>query len=118
LERIDRERCNVKRRIRLARVAQIKSLDTFDFVAQPSLNEAQEMSSPICCGSPHNFDRHCSRQQREAFRRRVLEPNLQGAFTRKNSARLCGFWSVVSSHIAGASPKRARLVERAKSRHG
>ena len=39
LERIDRERRNVERRIRLARFTQIKSLDTFDFAAQPSLNK-------------------------------------------------------------------------------
>ena len=36
LERIDRERRNVERRIRLARFPQTKSLDTFDFTAQPS----------------------------------------------------------------------------------
>src|SRR5215471_16041065 len=40
LERIDRERCNVERRIRLARFPQTKSFDTFDFSAQPSLNKA------------------------------------------------------------------------------
>jgi IstB-like ATP binding protein len=40
LERIDRERRNVERRIRLARFPQTKSLDTFDFTAQPSLNKA------------------------------------------------------------------------------
>jgi DNA replication protein DnaC len=33
LERIDRERRNVERRIRMARFPQTKSLDTFDFVA-------------------------------------------------------------------------------------
>lgn len=40
LERIDRERRNVERRIRQARFSQIKSLDTFNFAAQPSLNKA------------------------------------------------------------------------------
>src|SRR5208337_4525837 len=40
LERIDRERRNVERRIRLARFPQTKSFDTFDFAAQPSLNKA------------------------------------------------------------------------------
>ncbi len=40
LERIDRERRNVERRIRLARFPQTKSLDTFDFAAQASLNKA------------------------------------------------------------------------------
>lgn len=39
LERIDRDRRSVERRIRLARLPQTKSLDTFDFVAQPSLNK-------------------------------------------------------------------------------
>ena len=39
LERIDRERRNVERRIRLARFPQTKSFDTFDFSAQPSLNK-------------------------------------------------------------------------------
>src|SRR5271165_6890886 len=43
LERIDRERRNVERRIRLARFSQTKSLDTFDFAAQPSLNK------PLVC---------------------------------------------------------------------
>ena len=40
LERIERERRNVERRIRLARFVQIKSFDTFDFTAQPSRNKA------------------------------------------------------------------------------
>ena len=40
LERIDRERRNVERRIRQARFSQIKSLDTFDFAAQSSLNKS------------------------------------------------------------------------------
>jgi len=39
LQRIDRERRNVERRIRLARFTQVKGLDTFDFTAQPSLNK-------------------------------------------------------------------------------
>jgi len=40
LERIDRERRNIERRIRAARFPQTKSLDTFDFTAQPSLNKS------------------------------------------------------------------------------
>ena len=39
LERIDRERRMVERRIRMARFPQTKSFDTFDFVAQPSINK-------------------------------------------------------------------------------
>ena len=39
LERIDRERRTMERRIRQARFPQTKSFDTFDFNAQPSLNK-------------------------------------------------------------------------------
>ena len=48
LERIDRERRNVERRIRLARFPQTKSLDTFDFAAQPSLNKALVLELTRC----------------------------------------------------------------------
>ena len=40
LERIDRERRMIERRIHLARFPQTKSLDTFDFLAQPSINKS------------------------------------------------------------------------------
>lgn len=40
LERIDRDRRNIERRIRQARFPQTKSLDTFDFRVIPSLNKA------------------------------------------------------------------------------
>jgi DNA replication protein DnaC len=40
LERIDRERRMVERRIRLARFPHTKSFDTYDFTAQPSLNKS------------------------------------------------------------------------------
>ena len=39
LERIDRERRMVERRIRMAKFPHTKSFDTFDFAAQPSLNK-------------------------------------------------------------------------------
>lgn len=48
LERIDRERRNIERRIRLARFPQTKSLDTFDFMAQPSLNKALVLELARC----------------------------------------------------------------------
>ena len=48
LERIDRERRNVECRIRLARFPQTKSFDTFDFVAQPSLNKAVVLELTRC----------------------------------------------------------------------
>ena len=44
LERIDRERRNIERRIRAARFPQTKSLDTFDFTAQPSLDRNRIMA--------------------------------------------------------------------------
>ena len=48
LERIDRERRTIERRIRLARFPQVKSLDTFDFVAQPSLNKPLVLELARC----------------------------------------------------------------------
>jgi IstB-like ATP binding protein len=48
LERKDRERRNIERRIRLARFSQIKSLDTFDFAAQPSLNKPLVLELARC----------------------------------------------------------------------
>jgi len=48
LERIDRERRNIERRIRLARFPQTKSFDTFDFAAQPSLNKALVLELTRC----------------------------------------------------------------------
>ncbi len=39
LERIERERRTMERRIRLARFSVINSLDTFDFMAMPNLNK-------------------------------------------------------------------------------
>ena len=56
LERIERERRNVERRIRLARFPQTKSFDTFDFTAQPSLNKSLEQN-PIRL---HRSLRRCS----------------------------------------------------------
>ena len=48
LERIDRERRNVERRIRLAHFPQTKSFDTFNFAAQPSLNKALVLELMRC----------------------------------------------------------------------
>ena len=48
LERIERERRNVERRIRLAHFPQTKSFDTFDFTAQPSLNKALVLELARC----------------------------------------------------------------------
>ena len=51
LERIERERRNVERRIRLARFPQTKSFDTFDFTTQPSLNKTLCSNLPVANGS-------------------------------------------------------------------
>ena len=48
LERIERERRNVERRIRLAHFPQTKSFDTFDFTTQPLLNKALVLELARC----------------------------------------------------------------------
>lgn len=48
LERIDRDRRNVERRIRLARFPQTKSLDSFEFTAIPSLNKQLVLELARC----------------------------------------------------------------------
>ena len=48
LERIERDRYNMERRIRAARFPQTKSLDTFDFKAIPSLNKALVLELARC----------------------------------------------------------------------
>ena len=48
LELIDRERRLVERRIRDARFPAVKSLDTFDFTAMPSLNKPLVLELARC----------------------------------------------------------------------
>ena len=48
LERVDRERRSIERRIRQARFPHTKSFDTFDFAAQPSLNKALVLELARC----------------------------------------------------------------------
>jgi len=48
LERIERDRRNMERRIRAAKFSQTKSLDTFDFKAMPSLNKALVLELARC----------------------------------------------------------------------
>lgn len=48
LERIDRDRRNMERRIRQARFPQTKSLDTFDFKPIPSLNKSLVLELARC----------------------------------------------------------------------
>lgn len=48
LERIDRERRNTERRIRMAKFPVIKSLDTFDFAAIPELNKSLVLELMRC----------------------------------------------------------------------
>jgi DNA replication protein DnaC len=48
LERIDRERRNIERRIRQARFPTVKSFDTFDFTAMPSLNKTLVLELARC----------------------------------------------------------------------
>ena len=48
MELIDRHQRMVERRIRAARFPAVKSLDTFDFLAIPSLNKALVMELARC----------------------------------------------------------------------
>ena len=48
LELIDRERCMVERRIRQAKFPAVKSLDSFDFKAIPSLNKMMVLELARC----------------------------------------------------------------------
>ena len=48
LELIDRERCMVERRIKLAKFPAVKSLDSFDFKAIPSLNKMMVLELARC----------------------------------------------------------------------
>ena len=48
LELIDRHQRMVERRIRAARISAVKTLDTFDFLAIPSLNKALVMDLARC----------------------------------------------------------------------
>jgi DNA replication protein DnaC len=48
LELLDRERCATERRIRQAKFEVVKSLDTFDFPAIPSLNKALVLDLARC----------------------------------------------------------------------
>ena len=48
LERIERDRRNMERRIRAAKFPQTKSLDTFDFKAIPSLNKSLVLELTRC----------------------------------------------------------------------
>ena len=48
LELIDRERRMVERRIRMAKFPAVKSLDSFDFKAMPSLNKMMVLELARC----------------------------------------------------------------------
>ena len=64
LELIDRHQRMVERRIRAARFPAVKSLDTFDFPAIPSLNKALVMELARCEYIQRRGERHRRRQQR------------------------------------------------------
>ena len=65
LELIDRHQRMVERRIRAARFPAVKTLDTFDFPAIPSLNKSLVMELARCEYIQHRWrERHRRRQQR------------------------------------------------------
>lgn len=60
LERIDRERRMVERRIRMAKFPHTKSFDTFDFTVQPSLNKAQKYSGVLELARGEWIEQRCN----------------------------------------------------------
>ena len=64
LELIDRERRMVERRIREARFPAVKSLDSFDFLAMPSLNKTLVLELARCGVRRAAGERDRARQQR------------------------------------------------------
>ena len=64
LELIDRERRMVERRIKEARFPAVKSLDSFDFAAIPSLNKTLVLELARCGVRRSPRERHRARQQR------------------------------------------------------
>ena len=87
LELIDRHQRMVERRIRAARFPAVKSLDTLDFPAIPSLNKALVMELARCEYIQAPGKRHRRRQQRHR-----QDPRGPGAGAGRLPARtLCGF---------------------------
>ena len=64
LELIDRERRTIERRIRAARFPAVKSFDTFDFAAIPSLNKMLVLELARCEYVLRRENVHRARQQR------------------------------------------------------
>ena len=88
LEPIDRHQRMVQRRIRAARFPAVKSLDTFDFLAIPSLNKALVMELARCEYIEH--------------RENVIAVGNSG--TGKTHVALVWAWLPVSGECPGVSP--------------
>jgi len=87
-ELIDRERRIIERRIRAARFPAVKSFDTFDFVAIPSLNKPLVLELAAA-----NMSSRARTSSRSATAAR---------------ARLTPVWRSGSPHASGASPSPSR----------
>jgi DNA replication protein DnaC len=64
LELIDRERRMIERRIKAAKFPAVKSLDSFDFKAIPSLNKMQVLELARCEWIERRGERHRPRAER------------------------------------------------------
>lgn len=95
LEMLDRERRATERRIRAARFSVLKSLDSFDFLAIPSLNKALVLELARCEYIPRKEN--------------VLALALWAVATREQAKRILPWvwdWPPVNRAIVCASPRR------------
>ena len=82
LELIDREGRMIERRIKLAKFPAIKSLDSFDFTAIPSLNKMQVLDLARC-----EYIERREKYHRPWTERHRQNPYCSGAWSRGLSAR-------------------------------
>ena len=78
LELLDRDRRATERRIRQARFPVVKSLDSFDFLAIPSLNKTLVLELARCEVPVKEGESASSRQQRHGQVARCLGPRSGG----------------------------------------
>ena len=101
LELIDRERRMVERRIRMAKFPAVKSLDSFDFKAMPSLNKMMVLELARC----------------EYIERRENVIALGNSGTGKTHIALASVWRLVRKASPSALSRR-RLWSTSSSRPG
>jgi IstB-like ATP binding protein len=127
LELIDRKRRMVERRIRVARFPAVKSCDTFDFAAIPSLNKPlvlelarlANMSSPAAIPQRPSTQEHALRLLRCAEIRGRYQTNKTNHCTapvRERSERIHKAGHLVAQTLAGFTHVVAACFQRAAKR--